>query len=95
MSRDIVDRLGGVQEPYFQDLAAEAKTAIEKLRALLKEHHQWHLDQGEVSAPDGKGGHVTWDAAEAYAESDFYDRTAAALAATSMKPDIPSTGERE
>jgi len=53
------------------------------------------LDQGEVSAPDGKGGHVTWDAAEAYAESDFYDRTDAALAATSMKPDIPSTGERE
>ncbi len=52
---------------------------VEHLEVVLRKHHEWHQNQGEVSAPDGKGGYVTWDAADAYADSGLHDETVAAL----------------
>lgn len=50
------------------------------LRAVLKKHHDWHLAFGDVSAPDLKGGYITWDLSEAYTEGTLCDETVAALA---------------
>lgn len=50
---------------------------VTRLKALLKEHHQWHLEAGKVYfAEHGevKCGPPT-DLAEAYTESDFCTRT--------------------
>ena len=74
--------------PEFVDIALAKKDAeIERLQALLKDHHDWHLAQGEVSAPDGDGGHVTWGAADAYGESDLCERTYNALPYSSENGD--------
>lgn len=60
----------------------EARARAEVMAEALQKHHDWHLAQGEVSAPDDAGGHITWDAAEAYSESALCDKTVAALSPT-------------
>ena len=48
----------------------------DEARKVLAEHHEWHLQSGEIGLPDGEGGWIAIDNASAYSESSLYDRTA-------------------
>jgi hypothetical protein len=65
-----------------RDAGSEISTLKAKLveaEKVIKKHHTWHIDQGEVSAPDGEGGYVSWNASDAYGESTMYGETADCL----------------
>lgn len=49
-------------------------------RKVLSEHHAWHNDSGEIALPDGKGGWVEIDFADAYSDSLMCERTMKVLA---------------
>jgi len=70
---------GSIGRVYLQ-IADE----IERLRTALKKHHDWHQSFGECSAPDGKGGYVTWDLSDAYIDSMLCDQTVAALGSVTV-----------
>ncbi len=57
--------------------AAEAER--DRLKAALREHHNWHLNAGAIGLPDDKGGWVEIDNAAEYSDSELCSRTIAAL----------------
>lgn len=50
-----------------------------KLLAVLRRHHDWHLNAGTWLVPDGDGGHIEIDNGAEYADSTMCDETLAAL----------------
>ncbi len=65
---------------------ANLQREIERLRALLQEHHNLlqehhahHLQKGTIGLPDGKGGWIEIDNGAEYSDCDLYEQTVAAL----------------
>jgi hypothetical protein len=63
----------------FASAAEPYKREIERLKALLREHHDWHLQSGTIGLKDYEGGWVEIDNAIEYADSTMYERTEQAL----------------
>lgn len=61
-------------------LAKKFAARIRELEALLREHHQWHMQSGVIGLQDGDGGWVEIDNAAEYSDSLMYERTEKALA---------------
>lgn len=79
---DLCSQLRALSRAEHDDLsiAAEAAAEIERLKALLREHHRWHLDAGTIGLEDGDGGWIAIDNAAEYSDSLMYEKTEQALA---------------
>ncbi len=51
----------------------------DRLLALLRQHHDWHLQSGTIGLPDGDGGWIEINNALEYGDSRMCEETQAAL----------------
>lgn len=51
----------------------------DRLLALLRQHHDWHLQSGPIGLPDGDGGWIEINNALEYSDSRMCEETQAAL----------------
>ena len=61
----------------------------ERLKALLKQHHDWHLQAGIIGLQDGSGGWIGIDNALEYSDSGMCERTTQALENTPPEEMVP------
>jgi hypothetical protein len=66
--------------PIFPALAnpeAEARLRErDEALTVLRDHHRWHTEAGELGLPDGDGGWIAIDLSAEYGDSRLYERTA-------------------
>lgn len=82
MSDKITRRIIGVDEAELTALRARLAQADEEtgnLRTVLREHHQWHLDCGEIGLQAHDGEWIAIDSAGEYSDSLMCQRTEKAL----------------
>lgn len=68
-----------VIEANFPKRKATPAEENERLHALLRRHHDHHLQKGAIGLPDGEGGWIEIDNGAEYADSALYSETQAAL----------------
>lgn len=57
-----------------------AQARIAEIEGVLKWHHDWHLQVGDIGLPDGEGGWIGIDNSDAYSDSLMCEKTTALLA---------------
>lgn len=78
--------------PIQHEAAAEIerlRSELDKARQVLRQHHKWHLDAGEIGLPDGDGGWIGIDAASEYGDSLLFEHTTAVLDGLPAEPPEP------
>lgn len=87
--------VGRKTQGQIPEALQKSKEEIERLRAenaklltLLQEHHDHHMNQGDIIYEDGNGGYGTFDGAEAYSDSGLGERTYEALPYPSDNPSV-------
>lgn len=74
-AEELIERALSTLESRLQEAERRAEDALK----CLRDHHQWHLDAGEIGLSDGEGGWVEINDAAEYCDSLLYERTQKAL----------------
>lgn len=94
VARRLWSALRAVRSVRCADAIADGMTLIERLiaerdaaRAVLRDHHEWHMQSGMIGLPDGDGGWIEMDNAAEYNDSRLYERTREVI--DQMPPRLP------